>query len=865
MTTLICTPLNAQVVFVKEPRPAIYENEQQAIPLARMPRLQEDKLIDELYLSRQSRRPAKFGFLHQVNLSLENTGQWTTLANGDRVWQLKIYAPNAQTINLNYDKYDLPVGGKLYVYNVSKTDILGPFTLQNEKANQEFATGFTKGEYCIVEYHEPFKHSGKGVLQISGVVHGYRSIRSLVSNTLRDFQDAGACNYDVECSIGDGWEDQIKSVGLILAENNTSFCTGTLINTTAGNCQPYFLTADHCFPNDNPGELLNNIFLFNYQSASPACPGISISPGPVNQTVQGCTVIAKSAETDFCLMRLTNNPIDFYDVYYSGWDRRNTPAPGVVGIHHSSGDVKKISIEDDPIVSSSDNLFWLVPNWDYGTTEPGASGSSIFDINNKRILGQLCCGLAACNGSSNNGGEEDFGKIYYSWDQIGPNSSEQLKPWLDPINSGVLVMDGSSCPISPTAAIHPVSGYNFNLCGPGNLLFKDQSSGLPTSWSWTFSGAGVSPNASTLQNPEITINNAGTLTATLTVSNAQGTDVISQAYSVLFYNCENDTYCNTPNLSIPDNASNGVSNSIIIPSSSPLVDVDIELDINHSWVGDLVVRLEHGGTSIDLLTRPNAPIQECDEADIQATFDDGAALAAQLMCASSGSAINGNVIPHAPLSVFNNIDHGGTWTLSVVDQASDDIGVLNSWCIKTTSTTSALPIDLRSFNAQYLKKENTVELAWSTSSEVNNDYFVVEKSSDARHWKSIGKLNGRGNTSATSQYHLIDHNPLPGAVSYYRLLQVDFDGSFSYSNIESISIPAALHQDLSIYPNPIGAGDKINFTNTDKVNKVKLYTLAGQEIGLIGQRLPKSLPTGIYLLEIELLSGVVGFNKVVVK
>ena len=143
------TPHNAQVVFEKEAQPKIYSSKTAFIPIVEMPELNESQLKEDTDPTIFP-RPFTFGHLHEVDLTLENAGGWNLLPNGDRIWQLKIYAPNAHTINLNYGKFDLPIGGKLYVYNESKEDILGPFIHKNEKPNREFATGFTKGEYCIV-------------------------------------------------------------------------------------------------------------------------------------------------------------------------------------------------------------------------------------------------------------------------------------------------------------------------------------------------------------------------------------------------------------------------------------------------------------------------------------------------------------------------------------------------------------------------------------------------------------------------------------------------------------------------------------------------------------------------------------------
>ena len=694
------TTMNAQAVFTKGKPPSFKIKQTIKIQEAILPKLDYGKIIEEDRDDELNNEPFRFGHIHEVNYSLGNSGEWTTLADGNRIWRLKIYAPSAQTINLNYKKYDIPPGGQLYIYSDSKKDVLGPFTYQNEKENGEFATGFTEGEYCTVEYFEPHDKEGESYIQISGVVHGYRSIRSEVSEMLKVFQDSGACNNDVNCTIGNGWEDQIKSVGLIMTSNNSRFCTGALINNTGDDCRSYFLSANHCFANDNVGDVLNDIFMFNYNSSTPACPGTPTTDGPTNQTVQGATVVAKSVVSDFCLLELTNNPLDFYDVYYSGWDRRDIASAGASGIHHPRGDVKKISFENANLVSGSfggggTNTHWQVPDWDEGTTEPGSSGSPLFDMTDQRIIGQLHGGGAACNGTGNNGSPDYYGKISHSWDQNSTVITQQLESWLDPINTGVLVMDGNDCsvPLMPVAAINLTTGSTFTFCGSDNISFEDVSSGTPTSWSWSFSGAGVSPTSSSLENPTVSVSLSGTLTATLTVTNAQGSDMVTNSYPVTINNCVQNTYCVSPAVAIPDNNSAGLSSTITVPATTNLLDVDIDINVPHTWVGDLVITVEHGGVTATILDRPGSPASSngCNQDDIIAVFDDEGTAIAETMCNATGSAISGIVIPNDPLSVFDGMNPTGLWTLTIFDNVVADIGTLDSWCIITTSEVNSEP------------------------------------------------------------------------------------------------------------------------------------------------------------------------------
>lgn len=136
---------------------------------------------------------------------------------------------------------------------------------------------------------------------------------------------------------------------------------------------------------------------------------------------------------------------------------------------------------------------------------------------------------------------------------------------------------------------------------------------------------------------------------------------------------------------------------------------------------------------------------------------------------------------------------------------------------------SPLPIELLTFEAE--KIENTrVELYWVTALEKNNDYFVVERSNDGKDFNEIGRINGSGTTEETSTYNFIDYHPVSGN-NYYRLLQVDYDGTSSYSNIEIVKIDPD-ENNAFIFPNP-GYG-KITITNLVSDGEINIYNYEGQ-------------------------------------
>jgi len=124
------------------------------------------------------------------------------------------------------------------------------------------------------------------------------------------------------------------------------------------------------------------------------------------------------------------------------------------------------------------------------------------------------------------------------------------------------------------------------------------------------------------------------------------------------------------------------------------------------------------------------------------------------------------------------------------------------------NTVSPLPIDLIHFEAN--ANTDKVDLQWITASEINNDYFTVERSNDAVTWEDVLLINGAGNSNTTIAYYETDYEPLQG-ISYYRLKQTDFDGSFLFSAIVSVNFESESPGTgiLRVFPCPVTAGEKI--------------------------------------------------------
>ncbi len=422
-----------------------------------MPPVDVQALLAEDDVEEKMGIPYRFGYPIEVDIDIKKNGTLDVLSNGDKIWRLHIYAPGATSLNLNYNDFWLPEGAKFYIYNDARDEVIGAFTKRNNKENGEFATGILRGDGITLELYEPYFAEAPSFLNISSVVYGYKDVfKKLVGD---DFGQSGFCNINVVCPEGDPWANEIRAVAMILTAGGSRLCSGSMINNVRQDLTPYFLTANHCVGSGYQ----NWIIMFRYQS-SQCTPSIN---GPLNYTVQGTQLKASNSASDFALFQLTEAPPDSYEVHFAGWSAIDIPAVKSVGIHHPRGDVKKICFDNDPPTSHAwsgtpPNSHWRIGVWEAGTTEPGSSGSPLFDQNH-RITGQLHGGLASCTVLD----YDSYGKFSFSWN-YGTTPSTRLKDWLDPDNTGTLVLDGwdptignpdtvAPTPVTDLAVIDPTS------------------------------------------------------------------------------------------------------------------------------------------------------------------------------------------------------------------------------------------------------------------------------------------------------------------------------------------------------------------------------------------------------------------------
>lgn len=413
-------------------------------------------------------KPFRFAYPFEVNLTPENSGEWLQGENGYAVWKITIRSAGAKSLNIIFDEFNLSETARIFLYSEKENHILGAFTSFNNKLSGKFAVSPVLGDEITVQYEIPGNEIQNKPFRITHVNHDYIGILKAGGRRPLD-KLAGACNIDVNCDDWDEWNDAQNAVCRMIV-NGVEVCTGVLVNNTAENQKPYILSAAHCYDRWIYAE--TTVYAFNYES--PFCA--PLDGDPLN-TISGAKMKAQFDSLDFALAELSVIPPPDFRPYYAGWNRSSSLPSPTVTIHHPQGDIKKLAHDAEvPSIASfgnsyTKNGFLKIARWNGGVTEAGSSGGPLFDAN-KNVIGTLTGGEATCKNPVN----DYFNRFTLSWD-YKVDSTKQLKYWLDPVKSGVQILNGKQF----------YTGEN--LCGAfTNLSDADDYSMIPMLTSGNFAG-----------------------------------------------------------------------------------------------------------------------------------------------------------------------------------------------------------------------------------------------------------------------------------------------------------------------------------------------------------------------------------------
>lgn len=468
---------NAQIVDLKTPKTHIDKNTVVPTKTFELPSLNAEELLADL--EKESFNNA-IGKLVPTSISFPEDGTIIVANDGTKIWRVKVVLPQSLGLGFYFDKFKLPQGVEMFLYNENRRHVKGTYTSEDNNEDLTMGTGPVQGHIAYLELNiQPDVNIENIELHVDNIGSYFRgalpefryyadgdepSVIGLYDNVF--FKASSTCMINARCPEGNGFENQRKATVHTIITVSTPTgdylytCSGTMVNkigNTTSSCTKYLLTASHCEPDNlKAGLRFSSNYIIRYNNESAICANPPSAPNA--REITGVSFVARSnydddlpasyIKADFLLLEVTKPIPDSWDVVLNGW-KANIPtltvtAPNkIIGFHHPGGDIKKVSYAKKitNYALGAAGTHWNMQT-EVGYAAQGSSGSGLFDHQGRLIgiasvstgVGPTSCKTAA-DGSpaSSTSYDLSYSKFSYCWLNPGDGgtiANTQLKPWL---------------------------------------------------------------------------------------------------------------------------------------------------------------------------------------------------------------------------------------------------------------------------------------------------------------------------------------------------------------------------------------------------------------------------------------------------
>jgi hypothetical protein len=351
--------------------------------------------------------PNQIGINRSVEVSPNTRAQKFVNSDGSETTVLIIKSSDASGIGVHFRDFALADGEAVYVYGAGANSIVfGPFTNKGPWGSGEFWSGTVDGDTVVIEFYTRPDEKGQG-FEIFEISHILREVDwRLRSNE----PDVLFCEVDASCNRV-SQNDAVARI--VFNSNGPHVCTGTLLNNVAQDETPYFLTANHCVNSQAVAQTVEAYWFYQTTSCNSGVLRSWVHSPP------GAHLLATQGSNDFCLLRLQNNAPG--GAYFSGWTSAAQPTgTGVFGLHHPDGYIPPtvnsyLRRSTGSITNTNFNCLGLVNGydvgWTAGTSEPGSSGSGLWNWSHY-LVGVLSCGPLPPTCNNPGAGYSKFANFY---------------------------------------------------------------------------------------------------------------------------------------------------------------------------------------------------------------------------------------------------------------------------------------------------------------------------------------------------------------------------------------------------------------------------------------------------------------------